>query len=110
MASKLDEGEYRHLCDRTLSAIDAAFEEVDPDLVESIISQGALTLLFADGVRAIVSPQPPVRQMWLAYKDRAWHFDWDGAQWIDDKDASVELYRQLESITKHATGAEIHIQ
>jgi CyaY protein len=109
VASKLDEREYRLLCDKTLRAIDAAFEEIDPDLVESTISQGALTLLFADKVRAIVSPQPPVRQMWLAYRDRAWHFDWNGTTWVDDKDASVELYRQLEVITKQATGQDVRI-
>ena len=109
MGTQLDEQAYRHLVDRTLRAIDAAYEEIDPDLVESTISQGALTLLFADGVRAIVSPQPPVRQMWLAYRDRAWHFDWDGARWIDDKDASVDLYRQLEAITRTATGQDVAI-
>jgi CyaY protein len=110
MASNLDEREYRFLCDRTMRAIDAAYEEIDPDLVESTISQGALTLLFAGGVRAIVSPQPPVRQMWLAYRDRAWHFDWDGARWIDDKDHATDLYRQLETITKTATGQDVTIR
>ena len=105
----MDEREYRHLCDDTLRAIDAAFEEVDPDLAESTLSQGALSIVYAGGLKAIVSPQPPVRQMWLAFRDRAWHFDWDGARWLDDKGGGVDLYRKLEEITRTQAKVEIRI-
>ena len=39
-----DESTYRKQVDDTFQVIDAAFEDVDPDLVESSYSQGTLTL------------------------------------------------------------------
>jgi CyaY protein len=108
----MDESTYRHLVDETLNHIDAAFADVDPDLAECSISQGALTLLFPGGLRAIVSPQPPVRQMWLAFRDRAYHFDWDpeGKRWIDDRGEGLDLYGVLARITRDTAGLDVSIE
>lgn len=103
----LDEKTYRTLVDDTLRRIDAAFESIDPDLAESSISQGALTILFANGQRAIVSPQPPVRQMWLAFRDRGYHFNWDETRWIDDKGEGLELYGLIARLTREMTGEAV---
>jgi CyaY protein len=107
----MDERTYRQLVDDTLHHIDRAFEEVDPDLAECTISQGALTIAFPGGLRAIVSPQPPVRQMWLAFRDRGYHFDWDPAQkrWLDDRGEGLELYAVIADITLRMTGLEISV-
>jgi CyaY protein len=108
----MDERTYRHLVDETLHHIDAAFEEVDPDLAESSVSQGALTILFPGGLRAIVSPQPPVRQMWLAFRDRGYHFDWDPEKkrWIDDRGSGLDLYGTIAGIMRDMTGLELPIE
>ena len=105
----MDEHTYRQLVDDTIHHIDAAFEEVDPDLAESNMSQGALTITFPGNLRAIVSPQPPVRQMWLAFRDRGYHFDWDeaGRLWRDDKGTGLDLYGIVSKITKEMTGVEL---
>ena len=105
----MDESTYRHLVDETLRQIDAAFEDVDPDLAECSISQGALTIAFPGGLRAIVSPQPPVRQMWLAFRDRGYHFNWDAAkrQWIDDKGEGLELYQVVVDLTLRTAGVNV---
>src|SRR5262249_19241130 len=50
----MDEKAYRNLVDATLAHIDAAFADADPDLAECSISQGALTIVFPGGLRAIV--------------------------------------------------------
>jgi iron donor protein CyaY len=107
----LDEKAYRLLVDDTLRTIDEAFADVDPDLVESSISQGALTLLINGKLRAIVSPQPPVQQMWLAFRDRAWHFDLDqrDRRWRDDKNAGEELFALLARIVREAAGVDVSI-
>jgi CyaY protein len=105
----MDEKAYRMLVDDTLKHIDAAFEPVDPDLAECSISQGALTISFQDGLRAIVSPQPPVRQMWLAFRDRGYHFNWDGAKWIDDKEAGRDLYGTIREIILAKTAQALPI-
>ncbi len=106
-----DESTYRRLVDETFQTIDGAFENVDPDVVESVYSQGTLTLQFADGKRCILSPQAPVRQIWVAFKDRAWHLTWDddGGRWVDDRVRSTDLYRLVEDITKQAAGLEVPI-
>lgn len=105
----MDEKTYRLLVDDTLRHIDASFEPIDPDLAECSISQGALTVAFPGGLRAIVSPQPPVRQMWLAFRDRGYHFNWDGNRWVDDKGEGLHLYGVLSEITKQMTGQVVEI-
>ena len=107
----MDENTYRKLVDDTLHHIDAAFEEVDPDLAESTISQGALTILFPGGLRAIVSPQPPVRQMWLAFRDRGYHFDWqaDRHRWVDDRGEGLDLYGVIAKIAHDVAGVVVAI-
>lgn len=106
-----DESLYRRLVDETFQMIDEAFEDVDPDVVESSFGQGTLTLLFADGKRCILSPQAPVRQIWVAFKDRAWHMNLDEAtgHWVDDRGQRLELFKLVEDITRQATGLEIPI-
>jgi iron-sulfur cluster assembly protein CyaY len=105
----LDEAAYRRLVDETLHRIDEAFEDVDPDLAESTIAQGALTIAFPNGLRAIVSPQPPVRQMWLAFRDRGYHFDWDAARerWMDDRGQGLELLELVSKLTRETSGVTL---
>ncbi len=107
----MEEQAYRRLVDDTFRRIDDAFADVDPDQAESSLSQGALTILFPGGVRAIVSPQPPVRQIWLAFRDRAWHFNYDDAkkQWLDDRGQGMELFAQLTTIAKETGNVDVKI-
>jgi CyaY protein len=108
----MDESGYRHLLDETFKTIDAAFEDVDPDLAESVNAQGTLTIMFADGRRFILSPQAPVRQIWVAFKDRAWHMSYDpaAAQWKDDRGEGLELFALVEDIVRGATGLTVSIR
>src|SRR3954464_6611437 len=105
----MDEQAYRALIDATFRHIDEAFADVDPDQAESTLSQGAVTIVFPGAVRCIISPQPPVRQVWLAYLDRAWHFDYDAVkrQWFDDRGEGRELYEQIASIAREAAGVDV---
>lgn len=102
MAGFSSEIAYRNSVIRTLKTIEDAFEEIDPDLVECSVSQGALTLLFADGSKLIVSSQPSVRQLWLAVASQgiAYHMNWDDGtgKWMDDKGKGVELFTVLKQI------------
>ena len=107
----MDESQYRRLVDDTFHHIDAAFEGVDPDLAESVVSQGTLTIQFADGRRCILSPQAPVRQLWVAFRDRAWHLDYqpESGRWLDDRGQNVELYALVAQITREAGGVAVTI-
>src|SRR5262249_37865597 len=105
----MDEKAYRNLVDATLAHIDAAFADADPDLGEGSISRGGRTSGCRGGVRGIVSPQPPVRQMWLAFKDRGYHFNWDGERWRDDKGEGLELYALIADLTRATSGVAVDL-
>jgi CyaY protein len=107
----IDEKFYRKLLDDAYERVDRAFENVDPDLAEVTISQGALTVLFNEKVRLMLTPQPAVRQLWVAFRDRAWHFDWDAARgaWVDDRGLGIELGKLVEDTTREAAKVEVRI-
>jgi iron donor protein CyaY len=105
----MDEKTYRRLLDDTLERIDAAFENVDPDLAESNLSQGALTIAMRGKHRLVLSPQPSPRQLWMAFRDRAWHFDWNEPRqcWLDDRGQDIEALALVVDLTREAAGVEI---
>jgi CyaY protein len=107
----IEEKLYRKLVDETYARIDKAFEDVDPDLAEVTISQGALTIAFGERLKLMLTPQPPVRQLWVAFKDRAWHFDWDATRgkWMDDRGQGNELQRLIEDTTSDLVKVAIAI-
>ena len=105
----MDEQAYRSLVDETFRKIDDAFGGVDPDLAESSLSQGALTITFRDGARCILSPQPAVRQVWMAFRDHAWHFDLDAktGRWMDDRGQGKELFALVRETAREAGGVDV---
>jgi iron donor protein CyaY len=108
----MEEKLYRQLVDDTFRRIDAAFENVDPDLAESTFSQGTLTIVFREQQELILSPQAPTRQIWAAFRDRAWHFGLrsqaDG--WVDDRDQGIELFALIEDLARTAAGVTVTIR
>jgi len=108
----MEEKLYRQLVDDTFHRIDAAFETVDPDLAESTFSQGTLTIVFREKQELILSPQTPTRQIWAAFRDRAWHFDLRaaGGGWVDDRGQGVELFTLVEDLARTAAGVTVTIR
>jgi CyaY protein len=107
----MDEKRYRQLLDDAFERVDRAFEAVDPDVAEVSVSQGALTITYLEKLRLMLTPQPSPRQLWVAFRDRAWHFDWDETRqgWLDDRGQGVELYALIEATTREAGGAAVQI-
>jgi|SRR5581483_5514847 len=110
-SEKIDEKTYRQLLDQTYARIDAAFEDVDPDLAEVSLSMGTLTINFAGNLRMMLTPQPSPRQLWVAFRDRAWHFDWDTARrrWLDDRGQGIEVNELIETTTHQLAGIALKI-
>lgn len=107
----MEEKQYRQLVDDVFHRIDAAFEAVDPDLAESMYSQGTLTIVFRETHKLILSPQTPVRQIWVAFRDRAWHLDRDAAgKWLDDRGSGVELFALVKELTAEAAGVTVNFR
>jgi CyaY protein len=105
----MTEGAYRQRVDALLARLDAAFEDVDPDLAESEYAQGTLVVTFRQGQKLIVSPQAPLRQIWAAFRDRAWHFSFEeaGGRWLDDKGQGVELVALVARLARDQAGVEL---
>lgn len=104
-----DESTYRARIDETLKRIDAAFEDVDPDLAESDYAQGSLIITFKQAHKLILSPQAPLRQLWVAFRDRAWHLNDEGGRWIDDRGQGVELLALIADLTKQNAGVALDL-
>jgi iron donor protein CyaY len=111
MVMIIDEKTYRHLLDETFARVDRAFEAVDPDLAEVALSQGTLTITFFEKQRLMLTPQPSPRQLWAAFRDRAWHFDWDQARaaWLDDRGQGIELFSLIERTTREVAQVTVEI-
>jgi CyaY protein len=107
----LDEKRYRQLLDDTYARIDRSFDDADPDAAEVTAGQGTLTITFLGKQRLMLTPQPSPRQLWVAFRDRAWHFDWDDARrtWLDDRGEGVDLFALLEETARDAAGVTVHI-
>jgi iron donor protein CyaY len=107
----IDEKTYRELLDQTYARIDAAFEDVDPDLAEVSLAMGTLTITFPGNLRMMLTPQPSPRQLWVAFRDRAWHFDYDTAKarWLDDRGQGIEVSELIESTAHQVAGVALKI-
>ena len=107
----MEEKLFRQMVDQTFHRIDAAFEKVDPDLAESTAGQGTLTIVFREKHQLILSPQTPVRQIWAAFRDRAWHFDLNQqGQWMDDRGQGVNLFTMVQDLARENAGVSITIE
>src|SRR5450432_4752748 len=98
----MDEKRYRQLLDDAFAVVDRAFETVDPDVAEVSVSQGALTITYLEKLRLMLTPQPSPRQLWVAFRDRAWHFDWNESRgcWLDDRGQDTEAFALVAQLTQ----------
>jgi CyaY protein len=107
----MDEKHYRDLLDDTFARVDRAFETIDPDVAEVSLSQGSLTITFFEKQRLMLTPQPSPRQLWAAFRDRAWHFDWNDTRgaWLDDRGQGVELLALIEETMREVAKVTVKI-
>jgi len=104
----MDEQAYAHLADAVFRRVQDALDAADePDELDSDFAGDVLTITFKNGVRCVLNTQRPVRQMWLAAKARAWHFDWDGARWVDPKHPDTDLFATLAEIVREQSGRTV---
>ncbi|MDQ3031883.1 MAG: iron donor protein CyaY [Myxococcota bacterium] len=106
----MDESRYLDLAHGAFRRIVDAFDDVDIDQADVESAGDVVTISWSDGSRCVVNTQRPVRQVWLAGGDRAWHFGWDegSGSWRDDKGSGDELEGAIESIARRH-GVEISI-
>lgn len=103
----LSSSAFHDLVDEAQQQIEDILDDSDLDLdVEN--SGGVLTLIFADGSQLIISRQEPLKQLWLAARTGAFHFDHDAdsQRWLCTTDQrSLGLW--LEELCQAQAGEAV---
>ena len=78
----MDEQKFRKLSEDALEQLQRALEKAaDTYEFEVDNNQGALTVEFEDPpARFVVSPNAPVRQIWVSARVKSFKLDWDEAR------------------------------
>lgn len=105
----IDESRYMRLVEGAFRKIEDALTDVDPSDVDLDSAGDVLSLTMKNGIRCIVNTQRPVRQIWLAARSSAWHFDYDEPtdRWLADKAPHDELFATLRKVTKEHAGIDV---
>jgi CyaY protein len=101
----MDESHYEQLAADTFRRVLDLFEGVDPDDADVETTGDVVRIVLRGGGRIVLNTQRPVRQLWLAGGQSAWHFSYDEASacWLDDKGRG-ELFEVLARLTREALG------
>jgi CyaY protein len=75
MADTIDEATFDELADHALRALEGALNDVDG--LEVDLESGILSIEFSDGERFVINSHRAARQIWMAARASAWHFDVD---------------------------------
>lgn len=102
----MDQQEYLRHADACLERVAKWLEDFDPDELDYSAADGVVTLEFAGGAKFILSRQAATKQLWLAAGAGAWHYTFDGSQWLDDKDGH-ELCGRLAAAVGEKLGREV---
>lgn len=100
----MNESEFTERAEATLKAIEDAIDATGAD-IEIARTGNVLTLEIGADARVVVNTQAPMRQIWVAARSGAHHFEWNGGVWRDTRDGS-ELFAALSRIAS-ALGAPI---
>jgi CyaY protein len=75
----LDEQQFRTYCDQALEDLHKALARASDEFgFESDMNNGAITVEFEDPpARFVVSPNAPVRQIWVSAQSKSFKLAWD---------------------------------
>ncbi len=106
----MTESEFLALADRTLVAIEGAFERATNDRdvdIECSRSGNVLDIEFVDNrSKIIINSQEVMQEIWVAAKSGGFHFRYDNERWINTRDGS-ELFETLSQLAKLQSGTEL---
>lgn len=104
----MEHEEYDRLADRCLTEVADFLDAFDPDEVDFSTADGVVKLEFPDGITYVLNRQAGSHQMWFAAGVRAWHYDWNGQHWVDDRDGH-ELYGNIGRVLTDKLGRPIEL-
>ena len=95
----MTEQEYQREAAACLSRVARWVDQVNDDALDVNTSDGLVALEFEDGAKYVLNRQGGNHQMWFAAGARAWHYDWDGRAWVDDRDGHALETRIVEVVS-----------
>jgi len=86
----MDERLFRDRAAEIYKAVIARLDREDPDVIEAEMSAGVVRIRSHSGSVYVLNIQPPLREVWYAAGDRAWHFAFDAEKqlWIDPRNGN----------------------
>ena len=101
----MDDRGYEQRVSATFRRVMDLFEDVDPSEADVESSGDVVRIDLPAGRRVVINTQRPVRQIWLAGGQSAWHFGFDEAseRWLDDKGRG-ELFAILSQVVRELGG------
>ncbi len=105
----IDEKLYETLLREAWRRFDLATRDCDPDVLDCESTEGRFLMKSAAGSSVIITPQRPVRQIWVATRGQGLHFSFDeeAKEWKDDKGKGLELFSFLNQAVQDASGEEL---
>ena len=94
----MSQDDYQTRAAACLAEVARWVDRVDDDGLDMTAGDGIVTFEFDDGTRYVLNRQSAARQMWFAAGARAWHYDWKGGAWVDDRDGHPLLTRIVEVV------------
>lgn len=77
----MDELEFRKRSDEAFASLKKSLYAAEDDAdIEVEDQSGALHISFVDGARFVVSPNAPVRQIWISALTTSFKLDWSDAE------------------------------
>ena len=99
----MDNVEFKQLTLKVYNQVMKIFDQLDPDDAEASFQLDNITISFRDKTIFVINRQPPVHQLWLATKNKGYHFNYDHASssWISDRTGEEFFAVLLGSASKH---------
>jgi CyaY protein len=82
----MTEQDYYERAATFLTQVARWVDRVDDDGLDVATQDGLVALEFDDGTKYVLNRQSGNHQMWFAAGARAWHYNWNGEGWVDDRD------------------------
>jgi CyaY protein len=102
----MTDSEFMDQAERVLKAVEANSDRINEDSSVDIDNQrtgGMVTLVFANRSQIVINLQKPLHEIWLAAKCGGFHYQFDGAKWMDTK-GQGEFFASLSRYASEQSG------
>jgi CyaY protein len=102
----MTDSEFMDRAELVLRAVEASCDRINDESSADIDNQrtgGMITLTFSNHSQIVINLQRPLHEIWLAAKGGGFHYQFDGAQWLDTK-GQGEFYASLSHHATEQTG------